>query len=249
MLHPGTRSFSSGSIASTIRSYAIGRWWKEEWLVKELMTVPFECIENMMPMASLSINTGLLRTASKAIFRTCGYTTTGPDVHSIDPHLLFHFRAEIDAYVRRTSQCEAKRVKETRNKEALSDEASQCRLLLDYVGEEFAGVEEQVEAMLKRGVIHCDLVWTLFRPETIAYTSTYQNKNDPRCFRVETVRQDDGWVIDGKYLDCYGERFSTRRHQVVIPAFEGCRKISNLTAYPLQYHQDPDVNQAPLCPE
>jgi hypothetical protein len=191
----------------------------------------------------VDINTGLLRTALGTIFRTCGYPTTEQDVHSIDPHLLFHFRAEIDAHIRRTQECKAK------NKAALLDETSQCGLLLDFVGEEFAGLEGQLEAMLKRGVIHYDLVWTLFKPGTIAYTSTYQNKSDPRCFRVETVRQNDGWVVDGNYLDCDGERFSKRHHQAFIHAFKGCRKISNLTAYPLQYHQDPDVQRASLRPK
>jgi hypothetical protein len=163
-------------------------------------------------------------------------------VYDIDPHLLFHFRADISAYLQRMCECKGKKAFGARDKELSSSQGTQCTLLLDFIKEDFAGVEERLEAMLKRGVVSYDLVWALFKPGTIAYTATYQNEDDPRCFIVETVHEYDECVIDGKYLDCDGKRFSMERYQAAIQEFKGCKKITSLATYPLQYHRDSDVH-------
>jgi hypothetical protein len=198
-------------------------------------------VHGKLEKTRVQINTEVLRTALEHIFRACGYSATIEGVYDVDPHILYHFRADINAYFRRMRKHQGKRAKGARDKGLSSSQATQCKLLLDFITEDFAGVEERLGAMLRRGVISYDLVWALFKPGTIAYTSTYQNEDDPRCFKVETAYEDDEWVIDGKFLDCDGERFSMRHYRVAIQEFQGCKKVTSLAAYPLQYHKNADV--------
>jgi hypothetical protein len=198
-------------------------------------------VHGKLEKTRVQINTEVLRTALDHIFRAYGYSVALESVYDVNPHVLFHFRADISAYPRKMLKHKGKRAKGARDKASSSSQATQCKLLLDFITEDFAGVEERLGAMLRRGVISCDLVWALFKPGTIAYTSTYQNEDDPRCFKVEAASECDEWVIDGKYLDCDGERFSMRHYRVAIQKFKGCKKITSLAAYPLQYHKNSDV--------
>jgi hypothetical protein len=198
-------------------------------------------VHGKLEKTRVQINTEVLRTALDHIFRACGCSIAMEGVFDVNPHILFHFRADISAYLRKMLKHKGKRDKGAQDKEPSSSQAIQCKLLLDFITEDFAGVEEKLGAMLRRGVISYDLVWALFKPGTIAYTSTYQNEDDPRCFKVEAAYECDEWVIDGKYLDCDGERFSMGHYRVAIQEFKGCKKITSLAAYPLQYRKNSDV--------
>lgn len=198
-------------------------------------------VHGKLEKTRVQINTKVLRTALDHIFRTCSCSAVMEGVYDIDPYVLFQFRADINAHLRSMRKYKGKRAREGREKGLLSSQATQCKLLLGFIKEDFAGVEERLEVMLRRGVISYDLVWALFKPGTIAYTSTYQNEDDPRCFKVETVKKDDEWVVDGNYLDSNGERFSMGHYRVTIQEFKGCKKITSLPVYPLPYHKDSDI--------
>lgn len=100
--------------------------------------------------------------------------------------------------------------------------------------------------MLKAGNITYDLIWALFKPNTIAYSHTYGNKEDPRCFKADNVLKEanflgeEWWTIDGRYLEYDGTTFGLGDFTIRIEPFKGTRKISSLPAYPLSYHKDPE---------
>lgn len=103
------------------------------------------------------------------------------------------------------------------------------------------------------GTITYDLVWALFKPNTIAYTTTYGNKDDPRCFKVDSCYEEENWLtnvksrtIEGRYLEYDGKVFGFGEHLVSIQEFRGSRKISSLSAHPLEFHKDPKKLQEQL---
>lgn len=98
------------------------------------------------------------------------------------------------------------------------------------------------------GTITYDLVWALFKPNTIAYTTTYGNKDDPRCFKVDYCYEQENWMtleknwmIEGRYLEYDGKVFGFGDHYVPIRQFRGSKKITNLGTYPLDFHKTPDT--------
>jgi hypothetical protein len=123
----------------------------------------------------------------------------------------------------------------------------QCKLLLKYIDEDYEEIRKTLKPMLKAGTITYNLAWALFKPNTVAYTPTYGNKDDPRCFKVDSCYEEEDWFgnkkwnIEGRYLEYDGKVFGLGDHFVQIAAFKGHRKIANLAAYPLDFHKDPET--------
>ncbi len=58
--------------------------------------------------------------------------------------------------------------------------------------------------MLENGLITFDLIWALWKPNTLAYTTAYGSHDEPRVFKVEmaekhySIIKGDFYFIEGK---------------------------------------------------
>lgn len=58
--------------------------------------------------------------------------------------------------------------------------------------------------MLENGLITFDLLWALWKPNTLAYTTTYGSNDEPRVFKVEmsektsNILRGDSYYVEGK---------------------------------------------------
>jgi hypothetical protein len=195
----------------------------------------------------VDIKSKVLRNCLQEIFKECKSISLVEDVPQVDPHTLFHYYDEIKTFVKKELKPKLKRARKSKDKKLRTQQIAQCRLLLKYLDEDYTSVRKALKPMLKAGTITYDLVWALFKPNTIAFTPTYGNKDDPRCFRVDFSYEYESWltqakslVIDGRYLEYDGKAFGLGDHQVQIQAFKGHKKITSLSAYPLKYDKDPE---------
>ncbi|KAF9693412.1 hypothetical protein EKO04_008637 [Ascochyta lentis] len=194
----------------------------------------------------VDIKSKTLRGALQVVLKDCKSISLVEDIPEVDPHTLFHHYDEIKKYVKSTLKPKLKRTKKSKDQKKLRQEIAQCKLLLGYIDEDYAATRKALKPLLKAGTITYDLCWALFKPGTIAYTPTYGNKDDPRCFKVDQCFEYESWlsgakswIIDGRYLEYDGKVFGLGDHQAEIKAFKGHRKITSLVAYPLKYHKDP----------
>lgn len=201
----------------------------------------------------VDIKSKLLRNALQEIFKECKSISLVEDTPQVDPHTLFHYYSEIKSYIKKTLKPKLKKAKKSKDKKSLTSQIAQCKLLLSYIDEDYESVRKALKPMLKAGTITYDLVWALFKPNTIAFTPTYTNKDDPRCFKVDFSYEYESWmtglkslVVDGKYLEYDGKAFGLGDHQVMIQAFKGHKKITSLAAYPLKFHKDSEVSSNSL---
>jgi len=197
----------------------------------------------------LDIKSKLLRNALQEVFKDCKSISLVEDIPQVDPHTLFHYYDELKTYIRKTLKPKLKKAKKSKEQKRVKQQIASCKLLLSYIDEDYTATRKALRPMLKAGTITYDLVWALFKPNTIAFTPTYHNKDDPRCFKVETAYEYESWMtgvkswyVDGKYLEYDGKSFGLGDHQITIQAFKGHKKITSLSAYPLKYHKDPDVS-------
>ncbi|KAH7385512.1 hypothetical protein DE146DRAFT_621615 [Phaeosphaeria sp. MPI-PUGE-AT-0046c] len=195
----------------------------------------------------VDIKSKVLRNCLQEILKECKSISLVEDTPQLDPHTLFHYYEEIKTYLKKELKPRLKRAKKSKDKKLRTQQVAQCKLLLKYLDEDYTSVRKALKPMLKAGTITYDLVWALFKPNTIAYTPTYGNKDDPRCFRVDFSYEHESWltqakslVVDGRYLEYDGKSFGLGDHQVQIQAFKGHKKITSLSAYPLKYHKDPE---------
>lgn len=197
----------------------------------------------------VDIKSKALRGALQVILKECKSISLVEDIPEIDPHILFHHYDEIKNYVKKTLKPKLKRRKKAKEQKKLTQEIAQCKLLLGYIDEDYAATRKALKPLLKAGTITYDLCWALFKPNTIVYTPTYGNKDDPRCFKLDQCFEYESWlsgakswIIDGRYLEYDGKVFGLGDHEAEIKAFKGHRKITSLVAYPLKYHKDPKVS-------
>ncbi len=98
--------------------------------------------------------------------------------------------------------------------------------------------------MLENGLITFDLLWALWKPNTLAYTTTYGSHDEPRVFKVEMAEKHHGlmkgdyYYIEGKYFEYDGKQFGFGSMSEEIGDFRGARKITSLGCYPLKYHKN-----------
>jgi len=197
----------------------------------------------------VDIKSKVLRNCLQEVFKECKSISLVEDTPQLDPHTLFHYYDELKAHVKKELKPKLKRAKKSKDRKLRTQQIAQCKLLLKYLDEDYTSVRKALKPMLKAGTITYDLVWALFKPNTIAFTPTYANKDDPRCFRVDFSYEYESWltqakslVVDGRYLEYDGKHFGLGDHQVQIQAFKGHKKITSLSAYPLKYHKDPEVS-------
>ena len=197
----------------------------------------------------VDIKSKCLRGVLQVVLKDCKCVSLVEDIPEVDPHILYHYYDEIKQYAKKTLKPKLKRAKKAKDVKKFTQEIAQCKLLLGYIDEDYAATRKALKPLLKAGTITYELCWALFRPNTIVYTPTYGNKEDPRCFRVEQCFEYESWLsgaksccIDGKYLEYDGQVFGLGDHQAEIKAFKGHKKITSLVAYPLKYHKDPKVN-------
>lgn len=218
----------------------------------------FECVftvrrrfnwEGKLRETLVDIKSKALRGVLQVVLKECKCVSLVEDIPEIDPHILYHYYDEIKKYAKKTLKPKLKRAKKSKDQRQLTQEIAQCKLLLGYIDEDFAATRKALKPLLKAGTITYELTWALFKPNTIVYTPTYGNKEDPRCFRVEQSFEYESWLsgaksccIDGKYLEYDGQTFGLGDHQAEIKSFKGHKKITSLVAYPLKYHKDPRVS-------
>jgi hypothetical protein len=165
----------------------------------------------------------------------------------IQPNMLYHYYKEIMTHIKKTLKPQLKRAKKRKAKKQLRQQIAQCKLILRYIDEDYEDTRTTLKGMLKAGTITYNLVWALFKPNTIVYTPTYGNKDDPRCFKVDYCQEEEDWFgnkkwnIEGRYLEYDGKVFGLGDHFSQIAAFKGPRKVANLGAYPLSFHKEPEA--------
>ena len=116
-------------------------------------------------------------------------------------------------------------------------------LLIDYIKITYESTAQCLRSLLKDGEITYDLLWALFKPNSLVY-STCIGTNKPRCVMYdngEEAETSDGlkyYKMDCRYLDYDGKVFGELPIHLAIVKFRGKKRISTLDAFPLQFHPD-----------
>jgi hypothetical protein len=119
------------------------------------------------------------------------------------------------------------------------------RVLIDYLEEDFAETEKNLNLMLDNGVITFDFLWTLWKPSTLIYSPTYRRHDVPAVSMVtfaerckKKFSEDFEYSVETKFVDFNGKTLAYKALKKEILHFNGAVKITSLPFYPLQYHKD-----------
>ena len=123
-------------------------------------------------------------------------------------------------------------------------------LLIDYIKQAYESTTQRLVPLLENGEITYDLLWALFKPNSVAYTTCSGTKK-PRCIKYDsgeekTVNGVEYFHIEGRYLDFDGEVFGETPVEAGISKFRGAKPINALGLFPLKYHQNKDKIKAEI---
>ena len=145
----------------------------------------------------------------------------------MEQNLLYHYLSDLE---------------ECRNSATLDRSTLEhLDLLLDFIRTAYASTTERLGPLLARHQITYDLLWTLFRPNALAYTKCF-GTGQPRCVRYEfgeektTKDRVKYFHIKARYLDFDGKVFGETSSEHAIEKFRGAKPITALEVFPLKYH-------------
>ena len=192
-----------------------------------------------------------LREALKHVMSDVKGVSLVQDTPHIDPNMLFLYLEESRAYREELKEL-SKTAKKKRERKSAATKAKHMKVLVKYLDKDYAETKKTLYPLLENKTITFDLLWALFKPNTIAYCSTYGDSDHPRAFKLDYATKDSHFMkgvwysIEGRYLEYDGKSFGMGSCHVDVPSFSGTRKISSLDCYPIQYHRDPEGMRAKL---
>lgn len=164
----------------------------------------------------------------------------------VDPNMLFLYLEESRQYMEDQKQL-SKTEKKRRAKKVAATQAAHLKVLVKYLDTDYAETKKTLYPLLESNMITFEYLWALFKPNTIVYTATYGNQDEPRAFKMEYATKEysfmkgEWYCIEGRYLEYDGKSFGMGAMEVNVESFKGARKITSLACYPLKYHRETDA--------
>ncbi|KAL2260434.1 hypothetical protein VTK26DRAFT_5547 [Humicola hyalothermophila] len=195
----------------------------------------------------VDIKSKLLRECLQDVMGNIRGVSLVEDTPKLDPNMLFLYLEDLRKHMRELKKTKAsKGDKHERKKEQkrIETKRQHLKVLIKYIDKDYAEIKNSLYPMLENGLITFDLLWALWKPNTLAYTTTYGSHDEPRVFKVEVAEKDysimkgEYYYIEGKYFEYDGKQFGYGSMSEEIGNFRGARKITSLGCYPLKYHKN-----------
>ncbi|KAI1092199.1 hypothetical protein F5B19DRAFT_483427 [Rostrohypoxylon terebratum] len=195
----------------------------------------------------VDIKSKQLREALQDVIGSVKGVSLVEETPKVDPKMLFLYLEDMREYMNNLKELEPEgdSRKERRKVQKWIDEKRRhLRILIKYLDTDHAETKKSLYPMLENGLITFDLLWALWKPNTLAYTTTYGSVDEPRIFKVEvaekhySIVRGEFYYIEGKYFEYDGKQFGYGSMSEEIPEFRGARKITSLGCYPLKYHRN-----------
>ena len=201
--------------------------------------------EHKYQETSVDIRSKPLRDALSHVMGGVKSISLHVDVPKLDPNMLFLYLEEMRAYLKELKTA-SKSEKNKKAAKSASVKRAHLKILVKYLDHDFADVKKTLYPMLEKGTISSEYLWALYKPNTIAYTTTYGDTEEPRAFKIDYATKETSFTkgtfyfVEGKYLDFNGKEFGMATMDCDVDTFKGVRQISSLACYPLKYHKEPD---------
>ena len=203
--------------------------------------------ENKYRDTVVDIKSKPLRDALAEVMKDVKCVSLVEEQPCLDPNILFLYLEDIRTYYKKTLKSRAKKERKSKIKRKIKETMKHCKVLVSYLDEDYDDIKKRLYPMLEAGNITFDLLWALFKPNSIAVTSTYGAWDEPRCFKVDYANKETSFVkgewycIEGRYLEYDGKNFGLGDFEIDIDHFQGPRRITSLSTYPLHYHKEKET--------
>ncbi|KAK1710313.1 uncharacterized protein BDZ83DRAFT_640589 [Colletotrichum acutatum] len=198
----------------------------------------------------LDVKSKVLRECLQEVIGNIKGISLVDETPKLNPNMVFLYLEDLRKYRKALSKISTTDLNKKERKKFRKDienKRQHLKVLLKYLDRDYAEVKKSLYPMLENGLITFDLLWALFKPNTLIYTTTYGSSDEPRVFKVEqaekmsSMTKGEFYLLDGKYLEFDGKQFGYGALCEEIPEFRGARKISSLNAFPLDFHKEKEA--------
>ncbi|KAI1206073.1 uncharacterized protein F4807DRAFT_453669 [Annulohypoxylon truncatum] len=195
----------------------------------------------------VDIKSKQLREALQDVIGSVKGVSLVEETPKVDPKMLFLYLEDMREYMNNLKELEPEgdsRKERKKVQKWIDEKRRHLRVLIKYLDTDHAETKKSLYPMLENGLITFDLLWALWKPNTLAYTTTYGSVDEPRIFKVEvaekhySIVRGEFYYIEGKYFEYDGKQFGYGSMSEEIQEFRGARKITSLGCYPLKYHKN-----------
>lgn len=170
----------------------------------------------------VDIKSKLLRECLQDVIGNIKGVSLVDETPKLDPNVLFLYLKDLRKYARglkKQVSHPSGSNKQERKKEAkrLEEKRQHLRILIKYIDKDYDHVKKSLYPMLEHGLITFDLLWALWKPDTLVYTTTYGSQDEPRIFKVDTaekhynISKGEFFYVEGKYFEYDGKQFGYGR--------------------------------------
>ncbi|ELR04587.1 hypothetical protein GMDG_06869 [Pseudogymnoascus destructans 20631-21] len=165
-------------------------------------------------------------------------------VLSVEQNLLHHYLPEIELYRGLKLYRDVEQSK-------IAEHESHLESLIDYIKTAYGPTRQSLNPILEDGHITFDLLWALFKSNTLVYTKCF-GTGKPRCVKYDfgEERKTNSGVkyfhIEGRYLDFDGKVLGEAVIHLSIEKFRGAKRIDTLEVFPLHCHANESNARAQL---
>ena len=124
-------------------------------------------------------------------------------------------------------------------------------LLIGFIRTAYASTTERLVPLLEKHQITYDLLWTLFKPNTLVHTKCF-GTGQPRCVRYDFGEEKTTkgglkyFHVNARYLDFDGKVLGETSSEHAIEKFRGAKQIAALEVFPLKFHPSEERVRAHL---
>lgn len=206
-------------------------WWNQFALT---ITRVYDAQNKHVRETSLSVNSPAIKDVLRDVIGDFpGISFYTKDVSlKFEPKVLYHYYPEL-----------GKRTEELKKAEAESERAAHMGLLMEFISEHFADEIKEVENLKQRGLITYRLLWTIFRPGIMLYSTVLGQSRAFKLLSYDYVSTRCGPALQltGQYVDFDGDDFGLRVSHLQIPEYGGAMPIDSLPVFPMSLHPSPEA--------
>ena len=178
----------------------------------------------------VDIKSKLLRECLSDVMGNIKGVSLVEDTPKLDPNMLFLYLEDLRTHLKELKKAKPpKGDKHGRKKEQkrLETKRQHLKVLIKYIDKDYAETKNRyagscsgrcpflvllcptnivcsLNPMLENGLITFDLLWALWKPNTLAFTTTYGSQDEPRVFKVEVAEKHYG-LMKGEYYYIEGK--------------------------------------------
>ena len=166
-------------------------------------------------------------------------------VLQLDPELLITFLPQLRDYLEQLPQNDLPTDQD--------NTAEHLSFFINFLEAEYATRLQEFKSLTSHGEITFDLLRLIFLPQSVIFTLC-ETTSEPRAVRLRDISlatrfwtNNPYWELDCEYVDADNDsKLGLAAITLEISQFKGVEKITNLKAYPMDWHPNEDEVRAKI---